>query len=261
MRLINLPSEAALPILTGMFVNIYAVIAIITFIPFTLEQMTLIAVFTMIAHGLIAEGIIQHESGINIIKITIVRISAAILTTLVVSQFFGDTSQSVTPAHLTATATFIEVLKTWAIDITKLLIKILLIITAIMIILESLKSVGWIENLLKFFKPIMRILGLSSQTTMLWMTAVIFGLMYSGAVIVEEAKKEGLTKEELERLHISIGINHSMVEDPALFLVLGLNGFWLWVPKFVMSIIAVQAYRPIKYLKERLSQWWIVKGR
>ena len=121
-----------------------------------------------------------------------------------------------------------------------------------MILLESLKSLGWIEYLLKFFKPLMGTFGLSDRTAMMWVAAIIFGLFFGGAVIIEEAKKGGLTREELERLHISIGINHSMVEDPALFAVLGLNAFWLWVPRFVMAIIAVQTYRAIKYLKHKL---------
>ena len=50
--------------------------------------------------------------------------------------------------------------------------------------------------------------------------------------LIEESPREGgppsprtLPKEELENLHISVGINHGMVEDPAMFLVLGLNGF------------------------------------
>ncbi len=43
-----------------------------------------------------------------------------------------------------------------------------------------------------------------------------------------------------------------MVEDPALFLVLGLNPFWVLVPKLVMAILAVQTYRAIKYLKNKL---------
>lgn len=57
----------------------------------------------------------------------------------------------------------------------------------------------------------MKIFGFSHRTALLWVTAVVFGLMLGGAVIIEEAKKGALTKEELERLHISIGTNHSMV--------------------------------------------------
>jgi len=93
---LNLPSEAALPIISGMLINLYATIAAITVVPFTAGQMTLIAVFSLIAHNLIIEGIIQHRSGINVATITMVRVGAAILTVLFVSQFIGDTSESVT---------------------------------------------------------------------------------------------------------------------------------------------------------------------
>jgi hypothetical protein len=72
MRLINLPGEAALPIISGVLIGPYATIAIVTVIPFSLEQITLIAIFSMIAHSLIIEGIIQHKSGINAAKITLI---------------------------------------------------------------------------------------------------------------------------------------------------------------------------------------------
>jgi len=121
-----------------------------------------------------------------------------------------------------------------------------------MTILESLRSLGWIKYLLKFSKPFMKILGLSDRTAMMWVTAVVFGLVYGGAVITEEAKKGALTKEELEYLHISIGINHSMVEDPALFMALGLNIFWLLVPRFVTASIAVHVCRAVKSAKRAL---------
>jgi hypothetical protein len=143
--------------------------------------------------------------------------------------------------------------------IVDLLIKILVIIMAVMIGLESVKSLGWTEHLPRVFQPVMRVLGLSNRTALLWVTAGLFGVMYGGAVIVEEAKKGILTKDELERLHISIGINHSMVEEPALWLALGLNGFWLWVPRVITAITAVQIYRAIKYLREKSVGRWLVR--
>jgi len=255
MRLINLPGEAALPIISGVLTGPYTTIAIVTVIPFSLEQITLIAIFTMIAHSLIIEGIIQHKSGINAAKITLIRLASAILTVFIVSQFFGDTTRSIiVPAYLTVATPFIEVLKVWGVDTIELLIKILIIIMAAMIALECLKSLGWMEYLLNFSQPVMKILGLSHRTALLWVTAVVFGLMYGGAVIIEEAKKGVLTKEELERLHISIGTNHSMVEEPALWLALGLNGFWLWVPRLITAVAAVQIYDAVRYFKKKLAK-------
>jgi hypothetical protein len=98
----------------------------------------------------------------------------------------------------------------------------------------------------------MKIAGLSDQTAMMFVAANIFGFSYSAAVIIEEAQNGALPKEDLEHLHISIGINHAMVEDPLLLTALGLNPIWMWVPRFVMAVIMVQGYRAMKYLKAAL---------
>jgi len=254
MGLVNLPAEAALPIIIGMLSSTYGSIAAIAVLPFTVEQMTLIAIFTLIAHGLILEGVIQSKSGVSMVKATLVRIAAASLTVLIVSQFFDETTKGIVTTDVIVRTPLIEVLKVWAVDILVLAAKIFGIIMAIMIMLESLASLGWIKYLLKPLKPFMRILGLSDRVTMGWVAAVVFGLTYGAAVIIDESKKGGVTKEELEHLHISIGINHSMVDDPALFsMALGLNGFWLLIPRFVMAIIAVRTSQAIKYLKKVIS--------
>lgn len=51
---------------------------------------------------------------------------------------------------------------------------------------------------------------------------LVFGLVYSAAVIFEEVKEGNLTKEKLEELHLSIGIPHSVIEDPAIFLIMAI---------------------------------------
>jgi len=253
MNVINLPAAAALPIIVAMTVSFYAGIAIMVVLPFTIEQITLIALFIMIAHMLPVEGIVQHKSGLNIIKATLVRIGAAVLSVFVVSQFFADTSQSISlPASLAIQSPFIEALKAWALDTLRLCGRVFVIIMLVMMALHASESLGWIKHLVKFFRPLMKVLGLSDRAATMWVTAAGFGLLYGSAVIMEEAKKGELTKEELEHLQISIGINHSVVEETTLFLVLGANPLWLFIPRFVAAIIAVHALRGIQYLKRKL---------
>jgi hypothetical protein len=253
MSVINLPAAAALPIIVATTVSFYAGLAIMVVLPFTIEQITLIALFITIAHMLIAEGIVQHKSGLNVIKATSVRIGAAILSVFVVSRFFTDTSQSISLlASLATQVPFIEVLKGWAIDTLRLCGRILVIIMLVMMALHASGSLGWIKYLVKFFRPLMKVLGLPDQAAMMWVTGAGFGLLYGSAVIMEEAKKGALTKEEREYVQISLGVNHSVVEETGLFLALGVNPLWLLAPRFVAAIVAVHALRTIQYLKSKL---------
>lgn len=253
MKLIHLPSEAAFPILSGFFINIYAVIAILTVVPFSPGQMILIAVFSLIAHNTITEGIIQHKSGINAFKIVTIRLVVAIITVLLLTLFLGDTSQSVGGSGaLTQQVGFPQALANWLVDTGRTLLKIFGIIMGILIVLECFARLGWDQYLYRFFRPFMKVLGLSDRSVMLWVTAVVFGLMYGSAVILEKSKDGSLTRSELERIHISIGINHSMVEDPALYMALGLNGFWLYIPKLVMAILCAQLYRGLESVRQKI---------
>jgi hypothetical protein len=239
---LGLPAKAALPLVIGMLTNIYGGIAAMIMLPFTKEQMTLIAIFLLISHNLIQEGIIQGKSGIHPLKATLFRIVAACITVILVGQFLDTgAANPLAESVLTPSAQpFLNMLQNWIVATVRLAIKIFLIIISILTVVEILKSYGWIDRAVTLLAPFLRTLGLSDKVGILWLAGAFFGLVYGAALIVEEAKRGDLSKEELEGLHLSIGINHAVIEDPALFLSLGLSAFWLWVPRLVMAILAVR---------------------
>jgi len=239
---LGLPAKAALPLVIGMLTNIYGGIAAMVMLPFTKEQMTLIAIFLLISHNLIQEGIIQGKSGIHPLKATLFRIVAACITVVLVGQFLdtGAASPLADSGFTTVAPPFLTMLQNWIVATIRLAIKIFLIIISILTVVEILKSYGWIDRAVILLTPFLRTLGLSDKVGILWLAGAFFGLVYGAALIVEEAKRGDLSKEELEGLHLSIGINHAVIEDPALFLSLGLSAFWLWVPRLVMAILAVR---------------------
>jgi hypothetical protein len=130
--------------------------------------------------------------------------------------------------------------------------RIFLIIMLVMMALYATQSLGWIQYLVRFFRPLMKILGLPDQAVVSWVTGAGFGLLYGSAVIMEEAKKGTSTREELEHVQVSLGINHSMVEETGLFLALGVNPLYLLLPRFIAAVVAVHTLRSIQYLRAKL---------
>ena len=244
MEFLSLPPMAAIPLIIGMLANIYGGIAAMSVLPFTTEEMTLMAIYLLIAHNMIQEGIVQGKSGIHVVKATLVRIAAAVLTVMVVAPFLNirEHAQAVVSSLPQNRIPFTQMLLDLGSSLLSLSLKMFLIIIFIMILLEVFKLKGWINHLTNILNPLLKLMGLSRQVGFLWLTAVVFGLAYGGAVIIEESKAGHLSKEELETLHLSIGINHSMVEDPTLFLSLGLSPFWLWIPRLITAVLATRLF-------------------
>ena len=245
MGLLDLPPAAALPLIIGMLSSVYGGIAAMIVFPFSAAQMTLMAVFIMTAHALIQEGIIQGQSGIHPLKATLVRIGAAVVTVLLMVPWVGSSTvmPAATDSALPISPAFLEMIRHWAWTTFALMAKVFFIIMALLTLLELLKAFGLIHPFVRALGPFLRIMGLDQKVGFLWMTAVIFGLSYGGAIIMAEAKSGRLSPDELELLHLSIGTNHSMVEDPPLFLPLGIHPFWLYVPRLVMAIFIVRMVR------------------
>ena len=241
MQVLNLPAAAALPLLMGILTGIYGGIAAMTALPFTPEQMTLMAIFLLISHNLFQESVIQGCSGLNVWTATCIRLAASVITVIFTAPFLGNGHHAmpVALAAPLADQTFGELLQAWALATLILGFKIIIIIMALMVLLELMKAYHLIRYLSVIMNPLMRLMGLDHKAGFLWLTAAVFGLSYGGAIIVEEVKSGHLDQDDLTRLQLSIGINHSVIEDPVLFLSLGIGPFWLWVPRLLAALIIV----------------------
>ena len=81
----RLPGEAAVPIITGFFLDEYGVIAAIKAVNLTGFSITIVALMTLIAHSLIVEAAIVKKMGLSATFFTLYRLIAAVITGLVLS--------------------------------------------------------------------------------------------------------------------------------------------------------------------------------
>jgi len=241
MAILSLPPAAALPILVGILTGVYGCIAAMAVLPLSVDHMTIITVFVLIAHSLPQEGIIQARSGINFLKTTAARLVAAVAACLVVAACLrpDDGAAAAAVSNLREIPSFWPFLQNWLMEMLRLCIKILAILFGVMITIELMKEFNLIDLLVRLFAPLLRMMGLDRRAGVLWLTGVLFGLSYGGAVIVEQSRELHLSPKEVEKLQLSIGINHSMIEDPLLFLPFGIHLVWLCVPRLAAAILAV----------------------
>ncbi len=258
MSLIHLPASAAVVLVVGLFTGIYGTVAALSVMPFAMDHMILIAVFTLISHNLVQEGLVQASSGIGFFTASIFRLIMAFAVTFACGSLLGVspelTGTAAAGAQSSAVGPFFPMLGNWALGTAKLCIEVFCIIMFIMIALELAKTFHLIEMVTKAATPIVRVMGLDRSCTMLWMTAAVFGLAYGSAVIMEETRSRSFEKSALTRLHLSIGVNHAMIEDPALFLPLGLPIFWLWVPRLVAAFIVAWIHLGFTYARRLYAQ-------
>jgi Fe2+ transport system protein B len=242
MSWLHLPPMAAIPLLVGCIAGIYGGIASMAMLPFSTDQMTLMAIFMLIAHNLIQEGVIQGRSGFHPLKAVFFRLAMAVATVMIVAPFIATGTETVVSGGIAAPEPLLGVLRIWCISTARLVVKIFVIMMLVLILLEVFKALNWIGPIVKVLAPVLRVLGLSEKVGILWLAGAFFGLLYGAAVIIEEAKAGHLSRRELQELHLSIGANHSIFEDPVLFLAMGLNAFWLWVPRLIVAALVVRLY-------------------
>ncbi len=245
MNLLHLPSAAAIPLVMGIFTGIAGTVAAMTAIPFTHEQMTLIAIFSLISHHMIQEGIIQARSGSSFLRSVSVRLISSVVMVLLVSNFMGSGEPKLaryviySGQAIPLQDQFLD----WLRDMFVLSAKVLGIIMLMNILLELMKTYSLIEKMNRMVRPFLSFLGIEPEVGVLWLTSSFMGLAYGGAMIVQEVETHQFSVSCLQRLHLSVGINHGIIEEPLMFLPLGMHPVMLWVPRLVAAIVVVHLYR------------------
>ena len=245
MGFLSLPPEAALPLTVGLLAGIYGAVAALAVLDFGMTETILIAVFLLISHNIIQEGLVQARSGLNFFKAIIVRLVASVVTVLCLARVLpsGAGTDAVMVAASPGVGSFSAQLQGWLGDTGILCLKIFVILTAMMVIMELMRAARIIPFLARLLRPLLWLMGLSQRVGILWLTAAVFGLTYGAAVIVEEARAGTFERGEIERLQLSIGINHALIEDGAIFMALGIPAIWLWGPRLAAALVTVHFYR------------------
>ncbi len=89
MKLFNLPGEAAIPFISGSFLDEYGAIAAIEAISLNNYQITTLALMVLFFHTLFIEGVVMKKLGLSITFFSIFRFSLAVVFGIIIGQLGG----------------------------------------------------------------------------------------------------------------------------------------------------------------------------
>ncbi|HNX23279.1 MAG TPA: nucleoside recognition domain-containing protein [Spirochaetota bacterium] len=253
--LIGLPGSAALVFITSMALNIYSAIAVISTLPFSERELTILAIMCLISHNYFVETAIQKKTGSSAIKITMVRFVYSFIGAYSLNLLMPAGSGKIITASSGSTElSFTGILSSWFYNSLYLIVQILVIVTLLLILQKILDEFGFIDKLAIVFRPLLRIMGLPDSVAFLWIVANTLGLAYGSAIMIEQSESGKLIKEDADLLNHHIGISHSLLEDTLLFVAIGVPALWIILPRMILATIEVWLLKLRKFIFRRSNE-------
>lgn len=92
MQALGLPGDAAVPLVVGYVLNIYAAVGSMQALDLTGRQITVLAVAILIGHNLLVEGAVLHKAGMNGFAFGALRVAAGLVAAAVANLLIGVTA-------------------------------------------------------------------------------------------------------------------------------------------------------------------------
>ena len=89
MSLLGLPGDAAVPLMVGYVLNIYAAVGSMQALHLSAQQITVLAIAILIGHNLLVEGAVLHRAGMNGFAFGALRVVAGLAAAAVANLLMG----------------------------------------------------------------------------------------------------------------------------------------------------------------------------
>lgn len=249
---IGLPGEAALPYVTGYFVNVYAAISVAVAFDFDARALTILCTMVLCSHNMITETAVQKKTGSSALRIVISRTLSAFVLAFVLNKILPGEVVSSLGSASQERLPFMVMFKEWVVSTLGVVVKMVTLIYTLAILQKLLSEYGVIRWLSKFLKYFLAPFGLPARTSFLWIVANTLGLAYGAAVMMEEVESGNVGERDVNLLNSHICISHSNLEDLLLLTALGATWYVMLLSRWAASFVLVWELRAEYYIKDRL---------
>lgn len=255
MGLIGLSGEAAVPLVLGNVLNLYAGIGAIISFDFTIKEVFIMAMMLSFSHNLFVESAVAAKVGIKWWLIVGVRMGLALIAAITINLIWNGGGESAQYGFISQESVTLtgwgEIILHGLQSSVLAVIQLALIVIPLMVIMQILREKGWLMKLSNGFAPITKMLGMEKNTSLTLVAGLTIGLAYGAGLMIQAVKEDGVSKKDTTLALIFLVSCHAVVEDTLIFLPLGIPVWPLLVIRLFTAIILTMV---IAYLWKRAEQ-------
>ncbi|MFD1739373.1 nucleoside recognition domain-containing protein [Bacillus salitolerans] len=238
---IGLSGDAAIPLVLGNLLNLYAAIGAILSLDLTVKEVFILAVMLSFSHNMIVESTVAKRVGVSIGLTILVRVGLAIISAVVINLVWSGGGSLAQYGLITKKE---EVITGWGnilIDAFSKaglgIFQLAMIVIPLMIVIQLLKDLQWLSMFSKWMSPFTRLLGMKENTSTTLAAGLLFGLAFGAGVMIQAAKEDGVSKKDLTLAFIFLVSCHAVVEDTLIFIPLGIPVLPLLIIRIVTAVL------------------------
>ncbi|EWG11588.1 nucleoside recognition domain-containing protein [Cytobacillus firmus] len=245
MNLIGLSGDAAIPLVLGNFLNLYAGIGAILTLDLTVKEVFIIAVMLSFSHNMLIETGVALKVGVKLWVVLTVRFGLALISAIVINLVWQGGSETAKYGFIPAKEEqvsgalpiLLDGLQTALLGILQLAI----IVIPLMIIIQILKDKQWLAVFSRWMAPVTRALGMKENTSTTLAAGLLIGLAYGAGVMIQAVEEDGVSKKDVTIAFIFLVACHAVVEDTLIFVPLGIPVLPLLLIRLGVAIILTLA--------------------
>ncbi|MDU0155242.1 nucleoside recognition domain-containing protein [Bacillus cabrialesii] len=245
MGLFGLSGEAAIPLVLGNMLNLYAGIAGILTLDLSVKEVFILAVMLSFCHNLIIESTVAAKVGIRIGIILAVRIGLAAVSAIVINLIWHGGQETAQYGFIAAKGAAPD---GWLGMLTEALMKaglgvlqLAAIVIPLMIIIQFLRDLGWLHRFSRWLSPFTQLLGMNKNTSMTMVAGLTIGLAYGAGVMIKAVEDDGVSRRDMTLAFIFLVACHAVVEDTLVFIPLGIPVWPLLLIRVTTAVLLTMA--------------------
>ncbi|MEK4486973.1 nucleoside recognition domain-containing protein [Psychrobacillus sp. FSL H8-0484] len=251
MGLLGLRGEAAIPLVLGNALNLYAGIAGILSLELTVKEVFILATMLSFSHNIFIETGVALRVGVKLWIVLVVRFGLAILSAIIINlvwQGGGETAKyGVVSVSQQIPDGWGEIILLGLQKATFGVLQLALIVIPLMVIFQLLKDRNYLQKFSEKLAPFTKVIGIQPNASPTLVAGLVIGLAYGAGIMIQAVKEDGVSKKDATLAFIFLVACHAVVEDTLIFVPLGIPILPLLLVRlitaFVLTIIVAYIWR------------------